>query len=478
MPSKHEIRVRYAPSPTGPFHIGGARTALFNWAFVRREGGAFILRIEDSDPARSKKKYESEIIESLNWLGVLWDEGPGVSGKFGPYRQSERLAIYKKYLEKLLAEKKAYFCYCTKEELEAERQSQLVEGFPPKYGGRCRNLTAPPPGKKPEVIRFKTPETNVFWTDMIRGKVSFDASLFGDFVIAKDIKSIPLYNFSVVIDDHEMKISHVIRGEDHISNTPKQLLLISALEFETPHYAHLPLVLSADRKKLSKRFAETSVIEYRKMGYLPEAVVNFLMLLGWHPAGDREIFSPEEIIKVFDIKRAQKGGAIFNPEKLDWLNREHIKMAPLSELQEIIAPILAANEIKTSKEFLAKIIETERGRMKKISDFWPAASFFFNLPDYPADMLISKDDGRERTFEIMKKTLAVFENLGRELLPETVSRALESLISEYGRSSVLWPLRVALSGLEASPDPYDIIGVLGLEESINRVKTALEKLEK
>ena len=297
---------------------------------------------------RSEKKHEAQIFAGLEWLGLIWDEGPvgknqevrsKEQGEYGPYRQSERTAIYKKYLEKLLAEKKAYYCYCSKEDLEAERQVLLAQGLPAKYSGHCRNLTSPPAGKNPNVIRFMTPETKVEFKDIIRGKVSFDAGLFGDIVIAKDLET-PLYNFVVVVDDEEMKISHVIRGEDHISNTPKQILFQKALGFTEPEYAHLPLILNPDRSKMSKRFADTAVLDYKDRGYAPEAMINFLALLGWHPTHDKEIFSLEELVKEFDLKRVQKGGAIFNQEKLDWLQKEHMKQVPTDELVRRIEPLL------------------------------------------------------------------------------------------------------------------------------------------
>src|SRR3989338_1267749 len=299
---KQSIRVRIAPSPTGFLHIGTARTALFNWLFAKKEGGLFVLRVEDTDLERSDSKYERDIIENLEWLGLVWDEGPLAApenkigelpfssqspkykGDFGPYRQSERLDVYEKHLKKLLDENLAYYCYCSKEELEAERQSMLAQGLPPRYSGKCR--AKPKSGENLQLIRFKVSEAKLSFTDLIRGKIAFDTSLIGDIAIAKDLKS-PLYNFAVVIDDYEMKISHVIRGEDHIANTPKQILLQKALGFSLPQYAHLPLILDSDRSKMSKRYLATSIKDYRDQGYLPEALVNFMALLGWHPAPEK-----------------------------------------------------------------------------------------------------------------------------------------------------------------------------------------------
>ncbi|MCL4437633.1 glutamate--tRNA ligase, partial [Patescibacteria group bacterium] len=356
-----EIRTRLAPSPTGPLHIGTARTALFNWLFAKQNKGKFILRIEDTDKERSKKEYEGQIIEGLKWLGLNWDEGP--------YRQSERTEIYKKYLQKLLDEKKAYYCYCTKEELEAEKQEMSSRGLPPKYSGRCREFNppagGPPAGKTPQLIRFKMPEKEVKFTDLIRGEVSFDSSLFGDIAIAKNLET-PLYNFAVIIDDFEMKISHVIRGEDHLSNTPKQILIQDALGIPTPEYAHLPLILAPDRSKMSKRDIETSFLEYRENGYLPEAMLNFMVLMGWHPKEDKEIFSPEELIKEFDLSRVQKTGAVFNKEKLDWLNAFYIRNAPVEKILAYIKPRLEKSNSDESLNLAEKIINIEKDRARTL----------------------------------------------------------------------------------------------------------------
>ena len=362
-PGNKEIRVRFAPSPTGLFHLGSGRTALFNWVYARKLGGKFILRIEDTDRERSKPEFEKGIYESLRWMGLDWDEGPDVGGEFGPYRQTERLHIYREYLEKLIKENWAYYCYCTKEELEEEREAMISQGLPAKYSGHCRNLTEAPAGKTPQLIRFKTPEMRVEFKDIIRGNVSFDSSLFGDIPLAKDLDT-PLYNFAVVVDDELMHITHVIRGEDHVSNTPKQVLFQKALGFKELTYAHLPLILAADRSKLSKRYAETSLFEYEKQGYLSEAMVNFLILLGWHPKNDKEIFTIPELVEAFELERVQKAGAIFNEDKLLWINGEHIKIANPQKISEFIKN--KSREIH-GKDFdldFAKIFELGRGELK------------------------------------------------------------------------------------------------------------------
>lgn len=474
------VRVRLAPSPTGPFHVGTARTALFNWLFAKQHKGSFILRIEDTDTARSKKKYEAELMDGLGWLGLEWDEGPKVGapdyvGDFGPYRQSERGEFYEKYLKKLLEAGRAYFCYCTKEELEAERQAMMSQGLPPKYGGHCRDLTSPPKGKEPQVVRFKMPESKVEFKDLIRGSVVFDASLFGDIAIARDLKNV-LYNFAAVIDDEEMKISHVIRGEDHLSNTPKQILLQRALDFEGPVYAHIPLILNADRSKLSKRFAETSLLDYKNQGYLPEAVVNFLAFLGWHPKTDEELFTLDKLIKEFDLKRVQKAGAVFDPKKLDWLQKKYLYRLKNDEIVERLEPILKENNIKAPKSFLEKLVEMERGRITTFREFVDESRFFFKLPDYQTALLAWQNEDLAKvklTLSALVDVLSQLEDFKKDLIQEAVS----PLIAKWGRGSILWPMRAALSGLPASADPLEIGEILGKEEVLKRLKIAIKKIE-
>ncbi len=479
---KKEVRVRIAPSPTGPLHLGTARTALFNWLFAKNQGGAFILRIEDTDLERSDPKYEKDILETLQWLGLSWDEGPPLDadlrglkadsrgqykGEYGPYRQSERLDIYEKYIKKLLEENKAYYCFCTKEELEAERQAMLSQGLPPKYSGKCRP-NKKPDSKRPSVIHFKMPQTEVIFNDLIRGKIKFNTGLIGDIVIAKDLRT-PLYNLAVVIDDFEMKISHVIRGEDHISNTPKQILLQKALEFPEPFYAHLPLILSPDRSKLSKRELETSISDYRKEGYLPEALLNFLALLGWHPEKDRETFNLEELIKEFSLKRVQKGGAIFNLEKLDWLNSQYVMRLEPEDLIDRLTEFVPQEWLK-KREFLIKIAGIEKERVKKLTDFPKLVGFFFELPEYPAKLLIWDKTSHEDTLDNLQSVFPLVKDFTR------VNDKIMALAETRGRGEVLWPLRVALSGQVASPGPFEIIEVLGKEETLRRLEIAIRKL--
>lgn len=457
-------------------HLGTARTAIFNWLFARKNNGAFILRIEDTDPERSEKKYETEILEGLAWLGLDWDEGPDKGGPYGPYRQSERGAHYKKYLEKLLAERKAYYCYCTKEELEAARASMMAEGLPPKYNGHCRNLTTPPAGRTPQVIRFKTPEKTIEVKDLIRGKITFNSGLIGDFVVAKNTET-ALYNFAVVIDDEAMKITHVIRGEDHLSNTPKQILLEEALSFSEPYFAHLPLILSPNRSKMSKRYADTALAEYRTHGYLPEALFNFLVLLGWHPSNDQELFTREELVAIFDIARIQKAGAVFNQEKLNWMNRHYIKQLPKNELIRRLIPFLGSHGVRAHDEMLRKIVDIERERIRTLDEFKAHTEFFFKAPDYDGALLAWKDDSPQKVRTVLESVQGIIRGLeGDTLTRAELSNALSPLIDREGKGSVLWSLRVALSGLKASPDPIAIAEILGKAETIRRLDAAIKKI--
>lgn len=480
------VRIRFAPSPTGPLHVGGVRTMLFNWLFARINNGKLILRIEDTDKLRSEKKYELELLDGIKWLGLDWDEGPIFRSKnykeseyvggYGPYRQSDRIEIYKNYLQKLLEQKAAYYCYCTKEDLEAERQAMIAQGLPQKYSGHCRNLEKPPANMEPQVIRFKTPEAQVEIKDMIRGKVVFDAALFGDIVIAKNLES-PLYNFAATVDDEEMKISHVIRGEEHLSNAPRQILIQKALGFEQPEYAHLPLILNPDRSKMSKRFADTALSDYRNKGYLPEVLINFLALLGWHPKDNREILTLGQLTREFDIKRVQKAGAIFNQEKLDWLQKEHIKNLSDDEITDRLKSFQKSKNIKASKEFLKKIVHAERARFTTMDEFFDLAGFFFELPDYDGNLIIWQKETSSKIMWVLERASEAIGNIDSERFDkETVLAALSDLISEEGRGTVLWPLRAALSGRAASPDPLEIAEVLGRAETLRRIEIALQKL--
>ncbi len=506
-----DIRVRIAPAPTGFLHIGTARAALFNYLFAKNQGGVFILRSEDTDIERSKPEFEKDIIESLKWLGIEYDEGPDKDGAYGPYRQSQRKEIYQKYIEKLLAEEKAFYCFCSKEELVSLKQYQLSRGEVPKYSGKCRDLSKEEVGKKLKegeifpIIRFKVPAKKIVFEDLIRGKVEFDTSLIGDFTIARKTADgfDPFFVLAGTVDDFEMKISHVIRGEDHLSNVPKQILLQEALGFSQPKYAHLPMILGPDKSKLSKRHGATAVSEYKKQGYLPEAIINFMAFLGWNPGSEREIYSIRSLIKEFSLERVQRGGAVFNIKKLDFLNGFYIRNIPLGKMTEnclpylISAGLLESHEqeekfhlgeshfkIKETNEIigftaLEKITELYQERLKKLSEISDLCDFFFkDKLEYDGGLLKWKemtDKEIKSSLEKLEKLLSKIknenwakENLENEILPEAEK------IGDRGK--LLWPLRVALSGKEASAGPFEIAEVLGKEKTIKRVKEALHKI--
>ena len=474
---KEKIRTRFAPSPTGPFHVGSIRTALFNFLFAKKFGGKFILRIEDTDLERSKPEYENEIMGGLKWLSIHWNEGP--------YRQSERLDIYAKYLKELLNNGDAFYCFHSKEFLEKEaglaHHCEFKKLPLEDLGKRLKKESA--------IIRFKTPpDLEIAFIDLIRGEIRFNSdTLGGDFSLAKaesPDKFLPLYNFAVVIDDFEMNITHVIRGEDHISNTPKQILIQQALKLPMPKYAHLPLILGSDKSKLSKRHGAVSVDEYREMGYLPQALVNFIAFLGWNPGTDKEVFSLEELIREFDLNKVQKSGAIFNVEKLDWLDGCYLKQLSLDELTKRAVPFLERENLIDEGhydfEYIKKILALEQPRLKKLGEIGERVSYFFKIPEYKPELLVWRDMLFKDVFASLKVSLnTIFQisdvdfnqkNLEKILLKE----AERAKNKDKGR--LLWPLRVALTGLEASPGPFEILEILGKNESIKRIEAAIKKL--
>jgi glutamyl-tRNA synthetase len=485
-----KIRVRFAPSPTGPLHIGGSRTALFNYLFAKKNNGSFVLRIEDTDLQRSEQKWTDEIISELKWLGVEWNEGPDIDGNFGPYKQSQRLDIYKKYLENLLKEDKAYYCFCTEEELEANRQEQMSRGLAPKYDGKCSHLSKEKIEKnlsenKSSVIRFRVENKKVKFNDLIRGEVEFDAGLLGDIVIAKDLNT-PLYHFAVVVDDYEMQISHVIRGEEHLSNTPRQILIQEALGFNKLIYAHLPLMLNMDKSKMSKRQGDVALSDYHRQGYLPEALVNFMVLLGWNPGTEKEVFSLSQLVKEFSIEKVQKAGAVFNIARLDFLNGLYIRQKPIEKLTELCVPYLKESGLlvqgQVSQAKLQKIVEVSKTRMKKLSEIVELSDFFFkDKLSYDKDLLRWQKMGDREVID----SLSVSEKLLSEINPPTGEWDLKNLETELFLASekfnsekgypeknkgyLLWPLRAALSGKKSSPSPFEIADILGKEKTLKRI---------
>jgi len=494
-----QVRVRFAPSPTGPLHIGGARTALFNYLFAKKNNGKFILRIEDTDLQRSEQKWTDQIIEELKWLGIEWDEGPDIGGEFGPYKQTQRLDTYENYLKKLLEEDKAYHCFCTEEELEDRRQEQMSRGLAPKYDGRCAHLSKQEVEKnvaegKQSVIRFRIPNKKIKISDLIRGEVEFDTSLLGDIVIAKNLRT-PLYHFVVVIDDYEMKITHIIRAEEHLANTPRQILIQEALGFNRPTYAHVPLLLNADRSKMSKRFGDVALADFHKKGYLPEAIINFVVLLGWNPGTEKEIFSLSQLTKEFSLERVQKGGAIFNTERLDFINGLYIREKSIEKLTELCIPYLADAKLITEKNgeytteagesvthlHLQKIIEVSKSRMKKLSDIIEFSDLFFkdNLNFDKSLLQWQKMTDGELVDSLAASEKALseigkwdLENIEKQLLETSQKLNAEKNYPEKNKGYLLWPLRAALSGKSFSPSPFEIAEILGKERTLKRIAEA------
>ncbi len=436
---KEKIVTRFAPSPTGFLHMGGARTALYNYLFAKQNQGKFILRIEDTDKERSKKEFEDDILSALKWLGLDYDE---------TYRQSERTEIYKKYLEKLVKSGNAY---------EAEKS----EG-----GG----------GK---VIRFKNPNIKISWNDLIRGKIEFDTTELKDFVIAKNMET-PLYHLAVVVDDLEMGITHIIRGEDHISNTPRQMLIGKALGAPEFLYAHIPLILAPDKSKLSKRHGAVSVNEYTRLGYEPGAVINFLALMGWNPGDEREIFTLDGLVKEFRLEKVQKGGAVFNKEKFNWINKEHIKLLDATESRNRIKKLLEDQKIsEETMDKLCPIIINRISRFGEIPEMMENGelNYFFAKPEYEAKNLLwhKKPDSILARKHLEKVSLILSEL--NDFNQENVKEAIWEYAEKEGRGEVLWPMRYALSGRDKSPDPFTLAYVLGKKETVDRLGSALFKLK-
>lgn len=482
----NKIRVRIAPSPTGNLHIGTARSALFNYLYAKKRGGKFILRIEDTDLERSDVKFEKDIIDGLKWLGLSWDEGPAKKddlGKYGPYRQSKRTDTYKKYLEKLFEKKALYHCFCSKEELEIERVKAQKEGKPIIYNGKCRNISPREAEKRiklgeKSIIRYKTPDKTIEFNDIIRGHIHFETKLIGDIAIAKDLNT-PLYNFAVVVDDITMKISHVIRGEDHISNTPKQILFFDALKKCHPIYAHLPLILGPDRSKLSKRHGATSIIEYKEAGFLPQAMVNFMALMGWNPKDEREYFTLADLTSEFNLENVNKCGAVFNIKKLESINSHYIKKMKDSDYLKYTLDYIKEfdSSIKDS-ELIQKALLLEKTRLNKFSELIPAIDMYTKLSlDYDKKLLSWKDMTNDELTDILKSLIDLLSKIPAK---DYNAQKLEQLLFEYikkqglSNGELLWPLRVALSGQEKSPSPFELLSVLGKEISLQRIQLALD----
>lgn len=473
-----EVRVRFAPSPTGSLHIGGARTALFNWLFARHHGGKFILRVDDTDLERSTEESMRGILEGLQWLGIDWDEGP--------IYQSQRLDEYRKFANKLLEEGKAYYCFCTKEELEEMRKQAEREGRPFMYTGKCRNLTKEQienylkEGRKP-VIRLKTPrEGKTVVHDIIRGDVEFDNSTIDDFIIMKS-DGMPTYNFATVVDDYQMGITHIIRAEEHLSNTPKQILIYEALGVPLPQFAHVSMVLAPDRTKLSKRHGATSVQEFRDQGYLPEAIVNYITLLGWAPLDGEEIFDVRKSIREFSLERVSKNPAVYDVQKLTWINGHYIRSYDLDKLTQAIIPFLQKKGLigeNYDYEYIKKIVSVVREREKTLVYIADAMTYYFKEVESYEEKGVQKYFTKEGVVDILKKAAETLKNL-EPFNKFTAEEAYRKLVEELGISSsaLFHPTRLAISGRTFGPGLFDIMEFLGKEKTVARIERAIKFIE-
>jgi glutamyl-tRNA synthetase len=457
VPEAADVRVRIAPSPTGFAHLGTASTALYNVLFARQRNGVFALRVDDTDLERNRPEYERLIYEALRWLGLDWDEGPDKGGPYAPYRQSERIDVYKQHAVKLLAEGKAYKCYCTPEELEAERRQAQAEKRPYKYSRRC--LTDPPKDRSVFAVRFKVPGGKINFPDMIRGEMTFDADLIGDFIIMKS-DGFPTYQFASPVDDALMKISHVIRGEEHLSNTPYQLMIIDALGFDRPTaFAHMPLILAKDGAKLSKRkHPEANLALYREQGYLPEAMINYLALLGWNPGTAQEIFTFDELLRAFSFERVQHAGARFDWEKLNWINGEWIRALDDAELAKRLRPFLPSLD----EETIMRGVPALKTRMSKLSDATALLEYLWTDPAPPT-----------LEAESTKRIKAAAEALNDvpwepTAIHEALMRVVEA--SGQGPNKTFMPLRLAVTGKKISPPIDYTLALLPREVAMERIR--------
>lgn len=471
------IRVRFAPSPTGFLHVGGARTALFNWLFARRNGGKYILRIEDTDLMRSTVESREGIISSLKWLGLDWDEGPDIGGPYGPYTQSQRRDIYKRYILILEKQGKAYKCFCTDAELKEQRQKQIEQKKPPRYSGKCRHLTKQElahnsDAKIPFVYRLKVDEKDILVLDILKGDILFKAGYIYDFILLKS-DGTPTYNFGVVIDDALMKINYIIRGDDHLSNTPRQILLYEALGFELPHFAHIPMIHGADNARLSKRHGATSLEFFRQKGYLPQSMINFLALLGWAPKDETEILDVAELLNRFRLKEVNKSAAIFDYKKLAWLNGIYIRNLPQISYISTITPFLASKYLSVPKEKLNDALGAVQDNLSVLSDVNERLSIFFDesftVQEDAKDFIIAHKSDAE---QIADEFYAISNNFRDENEYRSFVKCLSKKLKISGKS-LFMPLRVMLTGKMHGPPLYTILKIIELTEAKKRIKSVL-----
>lgn len=464
-----KVRVRIAPTPSGKLHLGTAHTALFNYLFAQHAKGKFILRIDDSDPKRCNKEYEKDIVESLRWLGIDWDEGVDVGGPYGPYRQSERMGRYKPYIERLLKEGKAYYCYCTPEELAKEREGMEAKKITPRYSGKCRNLTPvqqekyKKQGRKP-AIRLKVTKKIVSFTDPARGKITVNATDIGDFIIARG-DGTALLGMAATIDDIEMKITHTIRGEDYINFVPRQILIFEALDFKPPIFAHLPFVYAQDGSKLSKRHGATAVSDYRKLGYLPEAIFNYLTLLGWSPGDDREILTKEETIKLFTLERVNTNPHRFDFNKLNWINGVYIRNTSDEKLAQYIENL----KLKMKNSKLNKVVPLLKERISRLSEAEEMIAFFSETPKYDKGLFRG-----DRVREELEGVYMVAEDI-KDWRSQEIYKKFKEIFKQggYDKKEFYVNLYVAIEGKPAGLPLFESMEILGKEESLKRLKKAI-----
>jgi glutamyl-tRNA synthetase/nondiscriminating glutamyl-tRNA synthetase len=469
------VRVRFAPSPTGQLHVGNARTALFNWFFARQAGGVMVLRIEDTDLARSEARFEDQLLDDLKWLGIDWDEGPDVGGPHAPYRQSDRLELYREHAERLVKEGKAYLCFCSQEELERDRERALQHQQPPIYSGKCRALDPEESQHRhangeAAAIRLRIPEHPIRFHDIVHGPVEFSNEVVSDPIILRST-GIPVYNYVVVVDDALMDITHVIRGDDHLSNTPKQVALYEALGWPVPEFAHLSTILGSDRERLSKRHGATSIANFRQMGVLPEALVNYLALLGWAPTGGtREIFSPEELIKEFSLQRVTPSPAVFDMEKLHWLNRHYIKQSPPERIEKLAEPffiragMLPENLDDRTRAWFGKVVALLGPSVDKVEELPERAGLIFR---YDAAAAVNSPDNLEvlaaaKTPDVLTAFAAQVEGDSSPMTPERFKAIMNDVKAKTGAKGkdLFHPVRVALTGSHSGPEFDKLIPIL------------------
>lgn len=479
----NEVRVRYAPSPTGHLHIGNARTALFNYLFARSQGGKFIIRIEDTDQKRNVEGGEESQLRHLQWLGIDWDESIDKDGGYGPYRQSERNVIYKKYYDELLEKDLAYKCYCTAEELEEEREAQIARSEMPRYSGKCSHLSKEEEdkliaeGREPS-IRFRVPKGEIIkFDDMVKGDISFETDGIGDFVIVKK-DGTPTYNFAVAVDDHLMKMTHILRGEDHISNTPKQIMIFNAFGWDVPLFGHMTLIVNENRKKLSKR--DESIIQfieqYKNLGYLPEALFNFIALLGWSPVGEEELFTKEQFIDIFDVNRLSKSPALFDMHKLKWVNNQYVKALDLDQVVALTLPHLQkagkVSEQLTEEEntWVRKLISLYHEQLSYGAEIVELTELFFK-EQIEYNQEAKEVLAEEQVPEVMASFAGQLERL-ESFTPDEIKAAIKAVQKETGHKGkkLFMPIRVAVTGQTHGPELPQSIELLGKETVLNRIK--------